>query len=58
MGSNTILVMTKILLRFALLAFASGTILASCNTTAGVGKDIQKLGSKMETSAENTGGTD
>ncbi|MEP4076879.1 entericidin A/B family lipoprotein [Haloferula sp.] len=50
--------MKKNLLRLAALAFATGTFLSSCNTTAGVGRDIQKLGGKMEDSAERTGGTE
>ncbi len=49
--------MTKNTIRFALLAFATGSILSSCNTTAGIGQDIQKVGGKMENTAKKTGGT-
>lgn len=45
-------------LRLALLAFASGAILSSCSTTAGFGQDLQKVGSKLENKAEETGGTE
>lgn len=40
-----------------LLAF-SASLLAACNTTQGFGKDLQKVGEKVEGAAEETGGTD
>ncbi|MGB6220718.1 entericidin A/B family lipoprotein [Haloferula sp.] len=49
--------MIKNSLLLALIAFASGTVLSSCNTTAGFGEDLQKVGSKLETKADDTGGT-
>jgi entericidin A len=45
---------------FALLfiaAFAAGT-LSACNTVAGAGKDVQKVGEKVEGAADDTGATD
>ena len=49
--------MKKNLIRFALLAFTSGVILTSCNTTKGFGEDLQKIGGRLETKADETGGT-
>ena len=49
--------MTKTTFLLAILAFAAGSILSSCNTTAGMGQDIQKMGIAVERSAEKTGGT-
>jgi Predicted small secreted protein len=44
----------------ALLLLALFTIgtLSACNTVKGVGKDVQKVGDKVEEAAESTGGTD
>jgi entericidin A len=32
--------------------------LAACNTVAGAGKDVQKVGDKVEEAADDTGATD
>ena len=37
--------------------FSAGTLTA-CNTVAGAGKDVQKVGEKVEEVADETGGTD
>jgi len=36
--------------------FTAGTFTA-CNTVRGAGQDVQKVGEKMEDTAEDTGGT-
>lgn len=36
--------------------FAAGTFTA-CNTVRGAGQDVEKVGEKMQESAEETGGT-
>lgn len=41
-----------------LLALFSAPILTACNTVEGAGKDVQKVGQKIEGAAEDTGGTD
>lgn len=38
------------------LAFSAGS-LAACNTVKGVGKDLEKVGGKLQQSADGTGGT-
>ena len=43
--------MFKLCARLCLLAFVAGAI-ASCNTTAGVGKDIQKTGQGIQKVAD------
>ena len=48
---NIALDMTKILIRIALLAATVGFI-ASCNTTAGIGQDIQNGGARLTNAAE------
>lgn len=37
--------------------FCAGT-LSACNTVAGAGKDVQKVGEKVEDAADDTGATD
>lgn len=49
--------MKRVLAMMLLLAFA-GAGLGGCNTTHGFGKDLQKVGEKVEGAAEETGGTD
>jgi predicted small secreted protein len=46
------------LIALVLLAMFSVSFLAACNTVEGAGKDVQKVGEKVEDAAENTGGTD
>jgi entericidin A len=41
-----------------LLALFSIGSLTACNTVKGVGKDVQKVGDKVEEAADSTGGTD
>ncbi len=41
-----------------LLAMFSAGFLAACNTVEGAGKDVQKVGEKVEDAADDTGGTD
>ncbi|NZA25387.1 entericidin A/B family lipoprotein [Luteimonas sp. SJ-92] len=48
----------KRLTALLLLALFSAGTLTACNTVEGAGKDVQKVGSKMEEAAEDTGGTD
>jgi len=45
--------MTALLL---LALFTAGT-LSACNTVKGAGQDVQKVGEKVEDSADRTGGT-
>ena len=40
-----------------LLALFTAGSLSACNTVRGAGQDVQKVGEKMEDSAERTGGT-
>jgi len=48
----------KRLIALMLLAMFSVATLAACNTTAGMGKDVQKVGEKVEEAADDTGATD
>ncbi len=48
----------KRLIALTLLALFSMSLVTACNTTKGLGKDLQKVGEKMEGAAEKTGGTD
>lgn len=48
----------KRLIPLALLIAFSASLLGACNTTKGFGKDLQKVGEKMEGKADETGGTD
>lgn len=41
---------------FLLVVFVAGSMTA-CNTVKGVGKDLEKVGGKMQESADRTGGT-
>lgn len=45
---------------FALLLIAMFSVgtLAACNTVKGAGKDVQKVGEKVEGAADDTGATD
>ena len=49
--------MKRLFAMLLLAAFACAP-LAACNTTKGFGKDLQKVGEKMEGAADDTGGTD
>jgi entericidin A len=40
-----------------LLAMFSVASLGACNTVKGVGKDLEKVGGKMQRKADETGGT-
>ena len=40
-----------------LLALFTAGSLSACNTVRGAGQDVQKVGKKVEDSAERTGGT-
>lgn len=42
----------------ALLALFAVSALAGCNTTRGFGRDLQKVGEKMEEAADDTGATE
>ena len=48
----------KRLIPLMLLAMFSVSALSACNTTKGMGQDVQKVGEKLEDAADNTGGTD
>ncbi|MDH5823051.1 entericidin A/B family lipoprotein [Luteimonas sp. RD2P54] len=48
----------KRLTALLLLALFSTATLTACNTVEGAGKDVQKVGDKIEDAAEDTGGTD
>lgn len=45
-------------MKLLLLLAVPALTLASCNTTAGFGQDLQKVGSKLEKKADETGGTE
>ena len=47
----------KRLMALLLLALFSAGTLSACNTVKGAGKDVQKVGEKVEDAADNTGGT-
>jgi entericidin A len=48
----------KRIVSLALLALFSLNFLVACNTVKGAGKDVQKVGEKVEGAAEDTGATD
>jgi predicted small secreted protein len=48
----------KRLMALVLLALFSVGTLSACNTMKGVGKDVEKVGDKVQEKAEDTGGTD
>ncbi|HLT45065.1 MAG TPA: entericidin A/B family lipoprotein [Luteimonas sp.] len=48
----------KRLMAMMLLAMFSVGMLSACNTVKGVGKDVEKVGDKMQESADETGATD
>ncbi|MFD1244800.1 small secreted protein [Paralysiella testudinis] len=41
--------------KFLLIAVAAMTVLAGCNTVKGAAQDVQKVGTKVEQSAERHG---
>lgn len=41
----------------AMVSLFSVGMLSACNTVKGAGKDVQKVGEKMEQKADDTGGT-
>ncbi len=43
--------MNKSIMKLALVAAALGSLLASCNTVAGVGEDVGRLGRGVENTA-------
>ncbi|MDR7194215.1 entericidin A/B family lipoprotein [Luteimonas terrae] len=47
----------KRLTALMLLAMFTVGTLSACNTMKGAGQDVQKVGEKVEDSANNTGGT-
>jgi predicted small secreted protein len=47
----------KRLIALMLLAMFAGGMLTACNTVKGAGKDMQKVGEKVEQKADNTGAT-
>jgi entericidin A len=48
----------KRLMAMMLLAMFSVATLSACNTVKGVGKDVEKVGDKMQDKADDTGATD
>ena len=48
----------KRLMALMLLAMFSVGTLSACNTMKGVGKDVEKVGDKVQDKADVTGGTD
>ena len=48
----------KRLMAMVLLALFSMGTLSACNTVKGVGKDVEKVGDKMQEQADETGATD
>ena len=49
--------MKRIVLLMMVSMFSIG-MLSACNTVAGAGKDVQKVGEKVEEAADDTGATD
>lgn len=47
----------KRLMAMLLLAACAVSVLAACNTVKGVGKDLEKVGGKLQDSADRTGAT-
>ncbi|WP_202843237.1 entericidin A/B family lipoprotein [Luteimonas saliphila] len=48
----------KRLMAMMLIAMFSLGTLSACNTMKGVGKDVEKVGDKVQEKADDTGGTD
>ncbi len=48
----------KRLITLMLLAMFSVGTLSACNTWKGAGRDVEKVGDKMQDSADDTGATD
>ena len=48
--------MKRVMALLLLALFSAGT-LSACNTVKGAGKDVQKVGEKVEDAADKTGGT-
>jgi predicted small secreted protein len=48
----------KRIVSLALLALFSMNFLVACNTVKGAGKDVEKVGEKVQQSADDTGATD
>ena len=48
----------KRIISLALLALFSMNFLVACNTMKGAGKDVEKVGEKVQQSADDTGATD
>lgn len=48
----------KRLIALMLVTLFSMSMLTACNTMKGAGKDVQKVGDKVEQAADDTGGTD
>jgi len=48
----------KRLMALMLLAMFSVGTLSACNTMKGVGKDVEKVGDKVQEKADDTGATD
>ena len=48
----------KRLIALMLIAMFSVGSLTACNTVEGAGKDVKKVGEKVEDAAQKTGGTD
>ena len=48
----------KRLMALMLLALFSVGTLSACNTMKGAGKDVEKVGEKVQQSADDTGATD
>ena len=48
----------KRIVSLAILALLSANFLVACNTVEGAGKDVQKVGEKVEEAADDTGATD
>lgn len=48
----------KRLMALMLLAMFSVGTLTACNTVKGVGKDVEKVGDKMQEKADDSGATD
>ncbi len=49
--------MKRIVILMMVSMFSIG-MLSACNTVAGAGKDVQKVGEKVEEAADDTGATD
>ena len=55
---NALVVMKNLKITLLLLTVATATFSSSCATTKGFGQDLQKVGNRLESRADATGGAE